>query len=262
MKLSSRRGVLLVAYLMLMVFASIAVLGVSTFLVEHLRRAGSRVASEGCLHLARAGVQGSIYVYRRRAARLGAGNFALGRFDVDGQRYYVIGGDDADFAMWDTSAARVVRHGRRYRLVGLALKNAVRSRKLRIKMFVVTWNGRGRLRKVVIDGRRRWRGKKKSPARIRLRPQVVLDRRGFLRPLDYLEFDEDVHASTIRIRFIMKDGSGREVTVYPASRAFDFIVNATGRISGEALYRTLRVEYNTLTGTIIAEREIDAQIPE
>jgi hypothetical protein len=97
-------GVLLVAAILLIVFASTAVLGVSTFVVQHLRQTQAKETQDQSINLAHAGLHQSLYSFRNNKLS-GNGYFSLGSLSIEQTNDCVIGGTAADLLMVDTSNA-------------------------------------------------------------------------------------------------------------------------------------------------------------
>jgi hypothetical protein len=100
----NKTGVLLVAVILLVVFASIAVLGVSTFVIQQMRQVEAKEIQDQSIHLAHAGLHQAFYHFRNNKLS-GNGYFSLGPLSVEEAGDCVIGGSAADLLMVDTSTA-------------------------------------------------------------------------------------------------------------------------------------------------------------
>ncbi len=95
-------GVILLTMVLLIVVASISIYGVTVFIVERLAASSTRAAQLETVYLAQAGIHRALYDFRNHDVS-GNGYFSIGQTDVDSKRFFVIGGDPADFLLVDTS---------------------------------------------------------------------------------------------------------------------------------------------------------------
>src|SRR3989338_7906218 len=100
----NKRGITLAASIILIVFVSISVLGVTTFIVQRFLQIRSNLRWAQSLYLAQAGIHSAFYNFRYNDS-IGTGFFTFGQTDVDTANYFVVGGTDADPLMVDTSIA-------------------------------------------------------------------------------------------------------------------------------------------------------------
>ena len=235
----NKQGIVLVAAIMLLVFASIVVLSSTVFIVEHITSGQSRQVNANALTLAQAGVHNAIYYYRSLPGV--RDYFTLGLTQVDADRYFVLGGSASDLLMVDTSRSRVTGSGKQKRNVsGLRIKNATNSKTITVDRMVVTWDNNARLDRITIDGRILWSGNAKSPADADLNPNFTLNATPSpqLYSVNTIRFDSDISNATISVQFIMTDGSLKEMTVLPASDNFNFTVKSTGKIGTSNFFLT------------------------
>jgi len=255
---ANKKGITLVASIMLIVFASIAVLGITTFIIQRLTYVEANRVKTASIILAEAGVQGAIYSYRLRDIPAN-GYFPLGQSNIDPDNYFVLGGEEVGLLMVDTSATSIGGSGNR-RLQNLNIQNATNSDGITITRMIVTWDIGTQLRRINIDGWRAWRGRSSSPADCTVRSGGFdLDSV----PSDYpveLRFRGNMTGATITIRFFMSDGTFKDVAAYPASNNFNFTVKSTGKVTGSGIFRTIQADYNALTSRITNYYEIDDEI--
>ena len=98
----NKAGVILLTTVLLIIVASISVYGITVFIVERLASASAQAANMQTVYLAQAGLHQALYEYRSHNLA-GAGYFSLGQTDIDSSRYFVIGGNQADLLLVDTS---------------------------------------------------------------------------------------------------------------------------------------------------------------
>jgi len=255
--LKNKNGMVLAAAVMLIIVAAVVVLGVTTFVVERLRQLEANQQETEAVYLAQAGIEAAVYNYRFRR-QTGNGYFTLGQNFLEANRYYVLGGSDADLVMVDTSAAILSSNNRT--LSGLVMQNATNTRALTLDRMTVTWNNSRRLSRIRINNGTVWSGNAASGVNALIRPQAVMDAVPTQDNIDELRFSGSMVGATVDVRFIMTDGSFKDVRVYPASNNFNFTVSATGQRTGSTIYRTARAVYNALTSKIIQHEDINSRI--
>ncbi|RJO64949.1 MAG: hypothetical protein C4540_02755, partial [Candidatus Omnitrophota bacterium] len=131
-----KRGVVLLTTIILIVFASLVVGGVTVFLTQRLSYSVARNRRVRCVYLAQAGIHDAIYWFRTHT-KTGNGYFSLGEVKVDLQEAFVLGGTDADLFMVNTSASRI-NPLLTTDLIDVSFQNATDSRRLSIDRIVVT----------------------------------------------------------------------------------------------------------------------------
>lgn len=251
---SQKRGIVLVAAVMLMVFASMVVAGVTVFIVQRLSGTKSNDRQLADLYLAQAGIHYALYHFREHD-RTGNGYYSLGSTQVDSQRHFIVGGREADRLMVKTSLAAMNNR----LLTNLTIQNASNTKSIRIDRMVVDWNNSRRLRTIVINGITVWTGNRSHPVDADIAPNVVLNTTPTIYPINSLEFSGQMTGATVTVDFVMKDGSEKNVQVYPATNNNNFTVEATGKITGLPGYRTIRAQYNSLTGRISQYSEVGTE---
>lgn len=248
---------------MLIVFVSIAVLGISTFIIQRLSQNETKAILTRCIYLAQAGIHRAIYDYRRRDQG-GNGYFSLGQTNIDANNYFILSANAGQLLMVNTSAAALGPTGgpvanRFRRLLNLTMQKATNSQNISIDRMIVTWNNARLLHQIRIRGSTVWDSPPPlndlpSPADVNIN-NVNLNNTNTVR-INWLEFNGNMTTVptippasplTITIQFIMTDGSSRTVTGYPASNNFNFSVDASGGVTGSNMQRTMRVDYNALT---------------
>ena len=95
------KGITLVTTVILLVFASIVILGLTTFVIQRLSVSNIRLTQTRTIYSAQAGIHKAIYDYRVRNMS-GIGYITLGQSNIDSNDFYVIGGSAADLLMVNT----------------------------------------------------------------------------------------------------------------------------------------------------------------
>lgn len=255
--LKSNQGMVLAAAVMLIIFAAVAVTGVTVFVVQRLGQVGSEQEMIADVYLAQAGIEQAIYNYRFRDLTAN-GYFSLGQTAVDANHYYVLGGSAADLFMVDTTSAQLSGNSRS--LLGLQIQNATNTRSSTLDQMIVTWNTGGRLTRIRIAGQTVWNGNDFSPATALVRPRLTLDTIPTIYPINEIRFNSSVAGANIDVRFVMTDGSFKDVRVYPASNNFNVVISATGKTSRSRIFRTMRAVYNARRARVVQYDESNIEI--
>jgi hypothetical protein len=240
----NKKGFALIAALMLIVFSSIAVLGITTFIIQRLSQNKAGQIHLKCLYLAQAGINDAIYWFRLRDLT-GVGYFTLGAVNVEPGERFILGGTAADRLMVNTSVTRF-NPARNTDFIDLTIQNASNSQAITINRMIVSWQKTGtarRLRNIIIAGSSRWTGNLASPADCDI-TNYTLNTTPAIRNV-LLRFGGDMAGTvSISIQFVMTDGSIRSVAVYPASDNYTFTVKSTGKADNSNIYRTVEADYN------------------
>ena len=259
---NNKHGIILVAAVMLIVFASVAISGVTFFIIQRFSQAGMKLSGMRALYLAQAGIHDALYDFRFQQNLTGTGSFSLGRTDIDAQNYFTVGGTEASFVMVDASAA-AIGGTKNQTILNLTIENANNTRAVTIDRMIIRWDVDARwMRAIQIGGSKVWNGNLRSPANIDIK-NFVLDAVPTVYSIDGIAFDKDMLAvSFVDVEFVMLDGSSRNLRVYPASNDFNFVVQATGKTISSNLYRSIQAQYDVPTATITDYREIsDEMLP-
>lgn len=248
---------------MLIIFASIAVFGVTSFIVQRLSQTQTNRLLTKTIYLAQSGIQSAIYSYRFRDIS-GNGYFLLGQTNIDADNFFVLGALDADLLMVDTRTSQISGSGGypNAELRGLRIQNATKSKTITIDRMIVTWNNAQRLNVIRINGSNRWSKNPgfSSPADCDI-VNFTLNTTPSSYAINYLRFSGNMTGASITIQFVMTDGSSETLPVYPASQIYNFSVNSMGQTSASNIFRTIKAEYNTVTARIESYNEISEIVP-
>ena len=132
------KGIALVAAVMLMVFATIAVLGVVTFIAQRLRQQPMEETFLKAIYLAQAGVHDAIYDFRNHDLAAN-GYCTLGQTNIDANNYFVLSATAANLLMVNTSASTLTNGNAR--VGGWTIQNATNSNTIIIATMTVSWSG-------------------------------------------------------------------------------------------------------------------------
>lgn len=246
---------------MLIVFVSIAVLRVTTFIVQWFNQLNTDQISAKCLYLAQAGIHDAIYEVRSTYnGTTTFGSFTTGLSTVDVNETYRRGGTAADLLMVDTSATSLSSAD----ILGIRLQKATSSAlpAVTIASMNVCWTKSGTARNltsIVINGTTVWTGTVASsacPGGNANITDVVLSS-NFI-PVTRLRWSGAMAGTTnVTVQFNMLDGSTKSVVVYPASNNCLFTVKSTGKVSGFNIYRTMQAFYNLMPTTYATTSRIN-----
>ncbi|MFH1360208.1 MAG: hypothetical protein ABIJ41_04125 [Candidatus Omnitrophota bacterium] len=259
-----KKGITLVASVMLLVFASIAVLGVTTFIVQRLALDEVKLIQAKTIYLAQAGLNQAIYDYRIN------GFIKYGQIYIDANHFFVLGGSSAggstaDSLMVDTS--RMNFSSNRRDLDDILIRNA-NALPITIDRMIITWSDfvppASRLQRIRIGNSWVWSGNLASPA------DANISNFSLTAPTVYpikLRFDNTTGMNDpnniITIRFIMTDGSTKDVIVWPpppSGSNFTLTIKSMGRTELSKIFRTIEAQYNISTGIITDYHEIIDEI--
>lgn len=249
-----RKGITLFAVLMLVIFASFAVLGVTTFIIQMLSRSSFIRTQTQCIYLAQAGIHNAIYFFRFHGLT-GNGYFTLGQTNIDSNNFFVVGADAGGLLIVDASNARLGNG--RADLLGLTIQNATNSQAITIDRMIVTFSGGRRLNQIRINGSIVFNrsGGVRSPANADIANYTLKPSARY--NINFLHFNGNMAGSTISIQFVMTDGSTKTVAVYPASTSSNVVtMKSAGKTARSNIYRTIQADYNPLTGAITGYKEI------
>ena len=260
---SQKKGITLVAAIMLMTFMATAVVMTSVFVIAQIEQTRTREMSAQAIELAQAGVSRAIYDYRTREAQGIEGYFSLGQQNVDANNYFVVGGHAGDFLAVNVSGTAVAGN----MISGVWAQNVTNS-SIKTNWMLLTWNDPNRiLNCIYYNGGRIWptgnpsscNGSAASGAWVNILDQTFP---GGDNPKEFqFTWDGNMSATTVTATFWMTDGTFRTIQIFPATNNFSFTVRSTGKPQGAGnLYRSVRADYNILTSTIQKYDEINEAI--
>jgi len=260
--LRNNSGVVLMAAVMLIVFAAVCVLGVSHYVSNRLKQNAVEVSELKAKYLAQGGIHAAIYWYRYN------GYITPGTQIVDANNYAVHNGTSAGHLAVDSSGARWTASGRN--LSGLEA-NSTTGGTVYIDRMVVSWAGvplTRRLQVIRMNGSDVWSGTAASPANCDLVPDVAVWGTPKLN-INYLRFNSSMNtpSTTVTISFYLTDGTVVTVQVYPAGSGGSSgvcTVQASGKNNNEwqgvSIYKSIQADYDPATGKITNYAEIDTEI--
>jgi hypothetical protein len=268
--IKKRKGLALIAAIMLIVFVSIAVLGVTTFIVQWFKQLNADQIRLKCLYLAQAGIQDAIYevraTYKNPATTYGS--FTTGLSTVNTGETYRRGGTAADFLMVKTAGATWTAGT--YTLSGINVQKAISSASpvVTIASVNVCWTKSSatarNLTKIVLSST--WNGTLASSAcpggNVNITDVALTT--SFI-PLS-LTWANSITLTNVTVQFNMLDGSTKTVVIFPASNSCQFSISSTGKVAGSNIFRTIEATYDLMpttyatTSRIVDVDEMDNEI--
>ncbi len=263
MMIRNKKGLTLIAAIMLIVFVSIAVLGLSTFIVQQLKQLNADQINSKCLYLAQAGIHDAIYKVRSTYLNPATtyGSFTTGLTTVNTGETYRRGGTAADLLMVNTAGATWSSPT----LSGIRLQKATSSALpvVAIASVNICWT--------------------KSSATVRNVNRVTIGSTNYtvnLAPLvcpggNFADINPDrtlsntsfvafairwsgsITLTDVQVKFNMTDGSSKTVDLWTLNNSCQFAINSTGKVAGSNIYRTIKVTYDLMPTTYATTSRID-----
>jgi len=259
----NRKGMALVAIIILVIFVGLAVGGVTTFIAQRLIQVDTQQRDMRCRYNAQAGLHYALYQYRN------TGTPFSGTVTIDSNnsaRVSTAGGGGAGAASGLVIDARTssLASGNR-NLVGITLSNSSASA-ITIDRMIITWTGNRTLQNIVINGITVWSGNiATSPANVNIANFTLSA--GTSYPLTRIRWSGSMNGRTMTLQCVMTDATTTSVcTVYPppasvCQTSSSLTIQSTGRTAGSGMYRTVQAAYNTSTGNVSDYEEITTAVP-
>lgn len=255
--IEKRKGLALIAVIMLIVFVSIAVLGVTTFIVQWFSQLDADQINSKCLYLAQAGIQDAIYQVRSKYLNPTTtyGSFTTGLTTVDVGETYRIGGTAADFLMVNTAGASW--SSGTSTLSGIRLQKATSSAvpAVTIASINICWTKSSatarNVNRVTIGSTNYTVTVTPSacPGGLADITDRVLSNTSFV--AFAIRWSGSITLTDVVVKFNMTDGSSKTVDLWTLNNSCQFTVKSTGKVAGSNIYRTITATYD-LTPTTYA----------
>lgn len=242
----------MIAAIMLIVFVSIAVLGLSTFIVRWYKQIDAAEIEERCIYNAMAGINYALYRYRSDNILF------FGPVTIDTNNYCIV--STISLAV-DATDAHLGNNNRR--LLGVTIRNPS-ANPIIIDRMVVTWSiGNRTMSQIRINGSTVWTGSAtSSPADVNINNTTIPA--NTTRPIDLIQFNSNMSNAIITLSFVMTDGTATSACIaWPAqwSVCGGLTIKSMGKTSGSNQYRSVQAAYNTTTGNISDYDEINQTVP-
>lgn len=264
--MKKNKGIALIAVIMLIVFVSIAVLGLSIFIVQWYKQIDVRARESRCIYNAMAGVNYAIWNYRSNPSVLTNGTFNI---NGDVNNNFTVstvaaggGGDASASLVVDATGAALGNNNRR--LLGLHISNSSASA-ITIDRMIVTWSISNRtMSQIRINGNDVWMGSAIfSPADVNITNTTIPA--NTTRNIDLIQFNSTMLNATITLSFEMTDHTTTsECIVWPRQSSVcthALTIQSMGKTTGSNQYRSVQATYNTASGNVSPYNEIFQTVP-
>jgi hypothetical protein len=264
--IKKNKGLALIAAIMLIVFVSTAVLGLSVFIVGWYKQIDTVERQERCIYNAAAGIHYALYQYRNSAA------LTSGTFNIDTNNNFTLstvasggGGGASASLVVDATDAHLGNNNRR--LLGVTIRNSSAS-SITITRMIVTWSISNRaMSKIKIDGDEVWgEGADSSPADVNIDDTTIHANETL--DIDLIQFDSSMINAVITLSFKMTDGTTTSAcTAWPdqgsvcTQAASGLTIQSMGKTTSSNQYRSVQAIYNTTTGNVSDYDEIAQAVP-
>ena len=261
--IKKNRGLALVAAVMLIVFVSTAVLGLSVFIVGWYKQIDINETGARCIYNAMAGVNYAIYQYRNSTT------LTNGTANIDANNNFTVSttssGNAASALIIDATGSYLAGSNRNVQ--GVTLTNSSGAT-ITINRIIVTWSGGSRtLQNIRIDNSNVWNTDvSSSPANCNITNTDISA--GSTADLTRVRWNNSMAGRTITLQFIMTDGSMSSVcTVYPTPGSVcttggsALTIKSMGKTAGSNQYRSVQATYNIASGQVSDYDEINQTVP-
>jgi hypothetical protein len=262
----NKKGLALIAVIIIVLFVSLAVLGVTGFIANRFLGFDVQQRLMRCIYNAQAGIQYAIYQYRQSGTLYASGTTVA----IDANNAFRItsssSGTQASALVVNATASALTSSSRN--LTGITLQNTSGS-SITIDCMIVTWSGSTRtMQDIIINGVTVWNvGTSTTPANVDI-TNTAISASSTL-PLTRVRWNSSMAGRTITLRFVMLDGSTTSLcTVFPrpastctTAGSSTLTITSMGTTTGSSLYDTVRATYNTTTGNISTYSDIPASVP-
>ena len=257
------KGIALIAAIMLIVFVSASVLGLSVFIGGWIRQINSDLINTKCLYLAQAGAQDAIYEVRSSflSPATTYGSFTTGLSTVATNETYRRGvsantalAGAADFFMTDVSTSTISTTtvtGAQYQKATSSATPVVTIAQMKIewvKTGGVVYFRQLKLNNVTVFTSA---ANNVSGYTAVLTTPTTYSTTNFSTLANSVIFSATVASglTSLDVTYIMTDGSSKKVRLYPASNSCQFSISSTGKVAGSNIYRTIKATYDLMPTT-------------
>jgi len=261
--IKNKKGLALIAAVMLIVFVSIAVLGLSVFIVGWYKQINAEEREVRCIYNAMAGVNYSLYQYRNSAA------LTNGTFNIDANNNFTLstvsggGGGASASLVLDATGSSLGNNNRR--ILGLHIRNSSAS-SVTIDRMIVTWSVSNTMTQIQINGSSVWTGSAtSSPATVNITNTTIPA--NTTRNIDLIQFNNSVLNAVVTLSFVMTDGTTTTACIaWPAqgstcTQNSTLTIKSMGKTAGSNQYRSVQAVYSTTTGNVSDYDEIFQTVP-
>jgi len=268
--LKNKNGLALISAVMLIVFVSIAVLGLTTFIVQWFKQLDAEQINIKCLYLAQAGIQDAIYGVRSTYLNPSTtyGSYTTGLTTVDTGETFRRGGTAADFLMVNTAGATWASPT----LSGIQLQKVTSSATptVTITSINICWtrsSSANRTVNRVTIGSTNYTvsvSQAACPGNLANITDRTLSNASFV--AFAIRWSGSITLTDVLVKFNMSDGSSKTVDLWTLNNSCQFTINSTGKVAGYDNYRTIKATYDLMpttystTSRIVDVEEVNSEI--
>lgn len=273
-----KKGIALIAVIIIILFVIIATLGISVFISRGAVLNVVRASREGALYAAQAGVYAAIYDYLANSAQPYWDTAS--DVNVANNVYYCVGGRGstrrmANFLLVDADNPQTANSiGTNNRLQRIPLSNINQTQSITVNRMMVEWyNFAGSLNQIALGGTTRWSGTASSGQLITLASQFTMNaQQSFSAATDNTwRFTVSIpNNAIIAVTFYFTDNSTRKAYLMTnkyqesSSRSGnkEFTITSTGevRLGGNPWRRTIEATYDVGVNRITSWQESDTHL--
>lgn len=252
------------AAVMLIVFVSIAVLGLSVFIVGWYKQIDSEEREVRCIYNASSGVNYSLYQYRNSAS------LTNGTFNIDANNNFTVstvaGGGGGASGSLVVNATAAYLGDNNHSLQGVTIRNSSAS-SITIDRIIVTWSISNRtMSNIQLNGSTVWSGSAtSSPANVNIADTTIPA--NTTRNINLIQFNASMNSAVITLSFVMTDGTTTTACIaWPAqgsacTQNSTLTIKSMGKTAGSNQYRSVQAVYSTTTGNVSDYDEIFQTVP-
>jgi len=259
-----RKGLALIAIIIIILFVSTAVLGVTGFIANRFLGFDTQQRLLRCQYNAQAGIQYAIYQYRNSATLFASGTDVL----IDANNTFRITSVQAQSNFLLVNATNVKFGGGNKDLNNITYKNTSLTTPITIASMNVIWNTAPNLLKILINNVTVFTGTVATPGgNVDISDTTIPTNTTRSNNRESFSAAMNTVGSTISLQFVMSDGSMTTTcTVWPKPNVTcpvtdNLIITSTGKTTGSGLYKTFQAIYDISAGNISSYKEIATSVP-
>ena len=267
--LKEKKGIALIAAIMLIIFVSTAVLGLSVFIVGWYKQIDIDEREVRCIYNAMAGMNYSIYQYRL------SGALTNGATSIDANNNFTLstvsgGGGGGASANLSVNATTSALGNNNKDIRNVTLTNTSLTSSIRLDQFIICIDsGTQTLDALRINNSDVWTTNTAiGTTPVTLNMTNVTIPANTTRAVNRIRWTNSMAGRTVYLSFIMSDGTTTSACiVYPAQAstcvqsAGSLTIKSMGKTTGSNQYRSVQATYNTTTGNVSDYDELFASVP-
>lgn len=262
-----KKGIALIAAIMLIVFVSTSVLGLSVFIVSWYKQIDTREREARCIYNAYAGINYALYNYRVSAA------LTNGLTAIDADNNFTLltvsggGGGAAENLRVNATAASFSSNNKD--ILNVTLTNTSLASSIRLDRVIIYIDSTTKtLDEIRINNTNVWTVNTvigTTPVNLDMSNLTIPA--NTTRAVNRIRWTASMAGRTVYWSFVMSDGTTTSICiVYPAQASFcgssgSLTIQSMGKTTGSNQYRSVQAIYNTTTGNVSDYDEIATVVP-